>query len=450
MPSPASPRGERARFASRLGAILAMIGVAAGLGNIWRFPYMVGQFGGSAFVLLYLAFVFLIGAPALMAEWALGRRTRRGPVGAFARAGLPLGGAVGWFFFFVMTMAAAYYTAVLGWVLFFGLNELARGVGLPTHAAAILPPERGFDARSFLLQAACTGVVILGCVGMIRLGVRAGIERASRFLVPALFVSLCVLVLRALTLPGATEGLGWYLLKFEPAAINGRVVVAALGQAIFSLSLGGTFMVVYGSYLPSDAPLLSNARWTAVGDTAVGLLAGLAIFPIVFAFGLEPGSGPGLLFETLPLAFAQMPLGSLFGFLFFASLFGVAYLSDVAAFEVLTAGLSDGRGIARERGIWIMAGIVFLCSLPPTLNLAIFVPWDLIFGSGMQTLGAVVAVVTLTWVVARATALKELGLTGGLTSNLLFGWLRFAVPGAILLVGLWWLASEVLGLASGV
>jgi NSS family neurotransmitter:Na+ symporter len=450
MPSSNSPRAERARFATRLGAVFTMIGVAAGLGNIWRFPYMVGEFGGSAFVLLYIAFVFVIGAPALMAEWALGRKTRRGPVGAFARAGLPLGGAVGWFFFFVMTMGAAYYTAVLGWVLFFGLGELARGAGFSSFSTAILPPERGFDARSFVLQAACTGAVILGCVGMIRLGLRAGIERASRLLVPALFVSLCILILRALTLPGAGEGLDWYLLKFEPAAINGRVVVAALGQAIFSLSLGGTFMVIYGSYLPSDVSLPSNARWTAVGDTAVGLLAGLAIFPAVFAFGLEPGSGPGLLFETLPLAFAQMPLGALFGFLFFASLFGVAYLSDVAAFEVLTAGLADGRGIPRERGIWIMAGTVFLCSLPPTLNMAIFVPWDLTFGSGMQTLGVGVAVVTLTWVVSRPAALKELGLTSRVGSRLLFGWLRFAVPGAILLVGLWWLASEVLGLTSGV
>ena len=427
-----------------------MIGVAAGLGNIWRFPYMVGQFGGAAFVLLYIGFVLLIGAPALMAEWALGRHTRRGPVGAFARAGLPQGNAVGWFFFFVMTMAAAYYTAVLGWVLFFALAELGGSLGLSLDAGAILPPEKGFELRSFLLQAVCTGTVILACVGMIKKGVRAGIERASRLLVPALFLSLLVLIVRALTLPGASEGLGWYLLKFEPGAINGRVIVAALGQAIFSLSLGGTFMVIYGSYLEEDTPLAPSARWTALGDTAVGLLAGLAIFPAVFAFGLEPSSGPGLLFETLPLAFSRMPLGWLFGFLFFASLLGVAYLSDVAAFEVLTAGLSDGRDVPRERGIWIMAGIVFLCSLPPTLNMSVFVPWDLTFGSGMQTVGVLLAVVTLSWVLARPTALSELGLVGRRSSAILFGWLRYVVPGAILLVGLWWLASEVLGLVTGV
>jgi NSS family neurotransmitter:Na+ symporter len=427
-----------------------MIGVAAGLGNIWRFPYMVGQFGGAAFVLLYIGFVLLIGAPALMAEWALGRHTRRGPVGAFARAGLPRGNAVGWFLFFVMTMAAAYYTAVLGWVLFFALAELGGSLGLSLNAGAILPPEEGFEPRSFLLQATCTGIVILACVGMIKKGVRAGIERASRVLVPALFISLLVLIVRALTLPGASEGLGWYLFKFEPGAINGRVIVAALGQAIFSLSLGGTFMVIYGSYLERDTPLAPSARWTALGDTAVGLLAGLAIFPAVFAFGLEPASGPGLLFETLPLAFSRMPLGWLFGFLFFASLLGVAYLSDVAAFEVLTAGLSDGRGVPRERGIWIMAGVVFLCSLPPTLNMSVFVPWDLTFGSGMQTVGVLLSVVTLTWFLARPEALSQLGLVGRRSSTILFGWLRYVVPGAIFLVGLWWLASEVFGFVTGV
>jgi len=440
----------RETFTSRFGTLMTMIGVAVGLGNVWRFPYMVGKFGGAAFVLLYMLAVLAIGVPALMAEWALGRHTRRGPVGAFSAGGLPLGRYVGWFFFFVVSAATAYYTAVVGWVLYFGLADVAS-VFVAVDPAAILPPDEGFSAKSFLLQTACTAAVILACAVVLIRGLRSGIEAASKLIMPTLFIILLVLVVRSLTLPGAMEGVRWYILKFSLADINAKVMVAAMGQAIFSLSLGGTFMVVYGSYLAPRDSLAGNAAWTAVGDTSAGLLAGLAIIPAAIALGMEPSQGPGLIFSTLPDVFAAIPFGWMFGFLFFAGLFGAAYLSDVAAFEVLVAGLTDNTRVSRTRAVWIMSAVVFLLAIPPSINNGIFVPWDLLFGSGMQTLGSLLAVVTIGWCVHRSAALKALAGEGGApVPAWLFHWIRYGIPAGILSVGVWWLLTSVFGTIAGV
>lgn len=424
-----------------------MIGVAVGLGNVWRFPYMVGRFGGAAFVLFYALVVVTIGVPALVAETALGRATRLGTVGAFARAGLPGGRGFGWFLFAAVTAATAYYTAVIGWVLCYAVGQVAAGLGQSWDAAAVLPPASGFSIRSFVLQAACTAAVILSCAVVLVRGVRRGIESVSRLITPTLFIVLVALVIRAVTLPGAGAGLRWYLLKLQPSELRPSVMLAAMGQAVFSLSLGGTFMVVYGSYLRDEDDLRRNALWTAAGDTIAGLLAGLAIFPAVFAFGLKPGGGPGLIFSTLPHVFATMPAGAIFGFLFFATLFGAAYLSDIGAFEVLVAGLTDNTGLERRRAVWLMAGIVFLCALPPSVNMHVFVPWDLTFGSGMQTLGAFAAVVTVGWAMKRGKRLATQRAEGAVvTPSWLYWWIRWVVPIAILAVGAWWLATDVLHL----
>jgi NSS family neurotransmitter:Na+ symporter len=441
----------RETFASRLGALMSVIGVAVGLGNVWRFPYLVGKFGGAAFVLVYVVIAVAIGVPALMAEWALGRHTRRGPVGAFAAGGLPFGRQIGWFFFFVVTAATAYYTAVVGWVLYHALGQLARGAGIALDAAAILPPPHGVQAKSLLLQLACTGSVIAGCAVVVQRGLRAGIERVSTVLMPVLGVILLALVARSLTLPGAMDGVRWYILKFRVQDLDARVVVAAMGHAIFSLSLGGTFMVVYGSYLSAGDSLRRSAAWTAAVDIGVGLLAGLAIIPAVFSLGLEPTAGPALIFSTLPQVFAGIPLGWLFGFLFFSSLMGAGYLSDVAALEALVAGITDNTGIARKRAVWLMAAAVFVLAIPPSINTGIFVPWDLLFGSGMQTLGSLLAVVTIGWCVSRSAALQQLASAGtAAVPRWLFLWIRFGIPAAIVTVGVWWLLTSVLGAARAV
>jgi NSS family neurotransmitter:Na+ symporter len=439
----------RATFATRLGTILTMIGVAVGLGNVWRFPYLVGRYGGAAFVLFYIVVAIVVGIPALLAEWTLGRHTRRGTLGAFARGGLPAGRVVGTLLFCVVVAATAYYTNVVGWVLYFAIGELLSIVGYSLDTSAILPPEGGFSLRSFVLQVGCTWAVIGSCAYVLDRGLRAGIERASTVIMPTLYVILLVLVVRSLTLPGAGEGVRWFVGRFAWADLTPTVMVAAMGQAIFSMSLGGTFMVTYGSYVPDGTPLRASAAWTAFGDTAAGLLAGLVIFPAVFAFGLSPSSGPALLFDTLPRVFAQMPGGALFGTLFFVGLFGAAYLSDVAAFEVLVAGLVDNTRLARRQAIVLMAVIVGVVALVPMVNLRIFVRWDLTFGSGMQALGALLSVVTVGWCLQRAALLEQLG-DAGPGRMLLVLCIRYVIPMAMLTVGGWWLLTDVLGLVTTV
>jgi NSS family neurotransmitter:Na+ symporter len=431
----------RETFGSRFGTIMTMIGVSVGLGNVWRFPYMAGTFGGSAFVLFYLLIALVVGVPALMTEYALGRHARRGTVGAFEAGGLPFGRAAGWFLFAVVVAATAYYSAVMGWVLYFAVAQFVHLAGVDLQPAAILPPERGFDARSFLLQLVCTATVLAGCGFVLAKGLRAGIERASTIIMPSLFVILLMLVARSLTLAGAGEGVHWFILKFDWADLTPAVMFAALGQVVFSLSLGGTFMVVYGSYLSGRDSLARTAAWTAAGDTGAAMLAGLAIIPAVFALGLEPSSGPGLLFSTLPDVFRTIPFGAVFGALFFTGLAGAAFLSSIAALEVMVAGLADNTRVPRRRAVWIMAAVVLALSVPPSTSLAVFVPWDLTFGSGMQTLGALLAVVTIGWCVHRSAALAQLGPE---IPGWLFWWTRLGIPFAVLSVGAWWFATSVM------
>jgi len=193
-------------------------------------------------------------------------------------------------------------------------------------------------------------------------------------------------------------------------------------------------------------PLRSSAAWTAAGDLGAGLLAGLAIMPAVFALGLEPGSGPGLLFATLPRVFAELPLGWLFGLLFFWGLFAAAFLSVLGAFEVLVAGLVDNTRLKRRAAVWVLAGTVFVFALPPMTNMKVFVPWDLFFGTGMQTFGALVAAVAFGWFVDRSAALKELADTSpSLETKLLYSWIRWVMPFVILTLGVWWLLTDVFG-----
>lgn len=442
-------RHPRETFTSRLGVLATMIGVAVGLGNVWRFPYMAGRFGGGAFLLVYLIAAVLIGIPALMAEWTLGRQTRRGSVGAFERAGLPGGRAWGWFLFAAVTAATAYYSNVIGWVLWHGAVELASPFFPALSGSWILPPEEGLDPRSLGLQFAATATVLGGSAVILLGGLRRGIERASRILVPLLFASLLLVMLRSLSLPGSRAGVHW-LLSWDPDRLDAAVVLAAMSQVVFSLALGGTFMVVYGSYLSADEPLGRNAVATVAGDTLAGILAGMAIFPAVFALGLEPSSGPGLLFQTLPEVFATIPLGSAAGAAFFLSLAGGAFLSAVAALEVLVAGLADNTGLGRTRSTLIVSASVLLLAIPPMLSMTVFVPWDLTFGSGVQTLGALLAAVTVGWCLDRSKALAQLS-DGrpSLATRCLYLWIRWAIPGLILAVGAWWAATDVLGLLPG-
>ncbi len=434
---------KRETFTSNFGVLTTMIGVAVGLGAVWRFPYMTGKFGGAAFVLFYLVVVFFIGIPALMAEWILGRHTRRGTLGAYEIGRLPGGKYAGYFLFFIVFWATGYYSNALGWVGFHALGELVDAFGGHLDAGIILPPQHGFNPVSFLLQLSMTAVVIFTCGIVLVRGLRKGIERTSKWIVPALFGILLVLILRSVTLPGAAQGIDWFIGSFRFDALKPSVMAAALGMAFFSMSLGGTFMVIYGSYLDKKAAVAKNAIFTGIAASAAGLLAGFAIFPAVFAFGLEPASGPGLVFSTLPKTFDLMPGGWVFGLLFFVGLFGAAYLSDVAAFEVLVGGFLDNTNWERKKAVLRVCAAVYVMAIPPMINMKVFVPWDLTFGSGMQALGSLLAVVTAAWFIKRYEFLKELDLRNGFLRMFLYWWLRIIVPAAILFVGVNWVLESV-------
>ena len=434
---------KRETFNSNFGLLMTFIGVAVGLGNIWRFPYMVGKFGGAGFVFIYLLSALLIGVPAMMAELTLGRYTRRGPLGAFHLAGFPGGKYIGYFFFFVVIVATSYYVNAVGWVGYYGIAEIGRIFGIEISATSILPPATGIDANSLVLQFIASGCVILGCSFVLVKGLRSGIERVSKIIVPILFIILITLIIRSSTLPGASEGIDWFIGSFDFNEMNANTIAAALGQAIFSLSLGGTFMVIYGSYLKKETPIPRTSIYIVIGDTLVGILAGFAIFPAVFAFGLEPGQGPGLIFSTLPSVFQQMPMGSLFGTLFFVGLFGAAFLSAVAAFEVIIGGMVDYYKWNRKKAVIRIGFSVFILAIPTMLNEWIFTLVDLVFGSGMQTLGALLSVITVVYCINRAEALKQLSAEGKPFSLILFWWMRIVIPLAIIVVGVNWIIDNL-------
>jgi NSS family neurotransmitter:Na+ symporter len=422
---------------------MTMIGVAVGLGAVWRFPYMVGKFGGAAFVLFYLAIILFIGIPALIAEWILGRNTQRGTLGAYERGGLPGGKYVGYFLFFIVFWATGYYSNALGWVGFHAIGELVNAVGGNLDSGAILPPQQGLDLTSFFLQLSMTAFVIFTCGMVLVKGLRKGIERTSKWIVPSLFGILIVLILRSVTLPGSKKGIDWFIGSFRFSELTPSVMAAALGMAFFSMSLGGTFMVIYGSYLEKKSIVSKNAVFTGLAASMAGLLAGFAIFPAVFAFGLEPSSGPGLIFSTLPKTFNLMPAGWVFGLLFFVGLFGAAYLSDVAAFEVLVGGLVDNTKWKRKKAVFWACAIAYILAIPPMINMKVFVPWDLTFGSGMQAIGSLLAVITTVWFIKRYEFLRELSMKNSLFRTFLYWWLRIIVPAAILFVGVNWILESV-------
>ncbi len=435
---------KRETFTSGFGLLMTMIGVAVGLGAVWRFPYMVGKFGGAAFVLFYMLVVCFIGIPALMVEWTLGRYTRLGTLGAYSKAGLPGGKIVGAFLFVIVIIATGYYSNAIGWVGFHALGELVKVVRIDINPELILPPQEGFNLTSFVLQLTMTALVIFFCAIVLNKGLRKGIEKTSKVIVPALFIILIVIIARSITLPGAGEGIRWYIGRFHLNELTPSVMAAALGMAFFSMSLGGTFMVIYGSYLNKEAKILKMAVFTGLGASLAGILAGFAIFPAVFAFGLEPSSGPNLIFSTLPQTFSKMPAGWVFGTLFFFGLFGAAFLSDIAAFEVLVGGITDNTKISRKKAVWGASFIVFILAVPPMINFKIFIPWDLTFGSGMQVFGSFLAMLTAVWFIKRIELLNELSKGQKKpVPKFFYLWMKFVVPAAILFVGINWLLESV-------
>jgi len=353
----ATPGAERGQWGSRVGFILAAAGSAVGLGNFWRFPYVTGQSGGAAFVVIYLACVALVCLPYLFAELVLGRHTQKNPLGAIRtiRPGSPWV-LVGGLCVLTGVFILSYYAVIAGWTfgyifknLLFAHLDFGHFIASPWIVVPL-----------FALFLGLTMLVVFG-------GVEEGIERWSKVLMPLLILLMLVLIVRSVTLEGAEKGLAFYL-KPDFSKVTGEVVVAALGQAFFSLSLGMGAMITYGSYLSKREDVVVAGSYVALFDTLIALMAGFMIFPAVFATGHDPASGPALVFIVLPEIFQALPLGNLIGALFFLLLSIAALTSTVSLLEVVVAYFVDERRWSRKRSVWVVGALTFLIGLPSALS----------------------------------------------------------------------------------
>jgi NSS family neurotransmitter:Na+ symporter len=352
----------RETWGSRVGFVAAAVGSAVGLGNIWMFPWRAGTLGGAAFLIPYLILLFAIGVIALTVEWTLGRSTKGGPIVAFQKAGLPGGKYLGLLVNIVMVMIFAFYSLVLGWILRYFIAALT-GELLKTHPGAF------FEGLAFSKEAMIWQfVVIMLTVAIVALGVQKGIEKANKIMMPALFALLIILAVRSVTLPNAYEGLKFYLLPDISKALAPKTWMIALSQMFFSLSVLGNTMVVYGSYLKEKDDIPLSAVATAFGDTAVAVTAGFLIFPAVFAFGLEPGAGPGLVFVTLPMVFQKMSGGTFFATLFFLLLLFAGLSSTVSMLEVYVDSAITKLNMDRKKAAILLGLLTFIIGAPSALS----------------------------------------------------------------------------------
>ncbi len=405
-----------------------MIGVAVGLGNVWRFPYMMGRYGGSAFLFVYIGFVLLFALPALMGEWAFGRESRSGPLGAFRQALGKPGSAVGALLLFTVLVANSYYIVVVANVAYTAGFSLLRGFSDTTRAAY----TNGLDSGALQLTIALA--VIGTATHVLSKGLNDGIERISKFFVPFFGVIVTYLIVSSLTIPGALSGLSAFL-RPDLSQLNATTVFAAMGQAFFSLSLGGTFYVIYGSYLRSEENIPKPAVWTAAGDVSAALLAALFIVPTTLVFGIDLSTGPRLIFETLPALFEQIRFGRVLGTLFLLGLGLVAYLSSIAAFQVLVGALTDSFRFSIRKAVLVVCAVEAVLMVPTALNPGLIGPLDLIFGSGMQVLGSALTLIALTWGLGRVTTLRQVfGTDSGSWPAIYYNWIKWVVPAALAVV----------------
>lgn len=406
------------QFSTRLAFVLAAIGGAVGLGNVWKFPYMAGENGGAAFVAIYLLGLAAVAAPIFIAETMIGRRGSASPPRALARQAAEHGrsrrwGVPGLFGLLAGLSVMSFYSVIAGWTIDYMLEAAVGTFGGLTAAGAqsLFGDLQASIPRLLMFQ----GLFIGMSAAIVASGVQAGIERAVSVMTPALGVLLLILVGYAFAEGDAAAALT-YLFAPDFSKLTPQIALAAVGQAFFTLSVGIGGMMMYGAYLPKGASIFRASALVVGADTAVALLAGLAIFPIVFANGLDPAGGPGLIFITLPLAFADLPLGGLLGFLFFFFLVIAALTSAIALYAPTVAWLEE-RGIARPMGAVIAAGASWLLGLLSVFSFnlwkeAAMTPFAVITW-GIDNLVLPIGAVIIAWfagrVLSRKSAAGELG-----------------------------------------
>jgi NSS family neurotransmitter:Na+ symporter len=436
-----NPRGQ---WGNKLGFIIAASASAVGLGNIWRFPYITGNNGGGAFVFVYLIFTLAVALPLLVTEISFGRFTQRSPIEAFKklRGKKSISQIIGWMAVFGAFVLLSFYSVVAGWTLDYFFKAI-------TGTFASMEPDaiNGLFGQLYanpLKNVFWHGVFMVATVAIVLGGVEKGIERWSRILLTLLFLLMIVIVGRALTLPGAAQGLSFV---FSPdfSKITPKVMLDALGQTFFTLSLGMGTMITYGSYVKSDVDVFRASGWIALFDTLIALLACVMIFPITFSYGFEPAAGPGLVFKTLPVIFSKMAFGSLFSAMFFIFLFFAALTSAISLLEVVVRGIMDGMGWSRKKGTVLFGILIFIAGLPSALSgstLAsvkligdrnIFDSLDYLVSSITMPLCGLLLAIFVGWIMKKEDRLESVRM-GVLTPKLIPIWqfcVRYVAPVAI-------------------
>ena len=417
------------QWSNRWAFILAATGSAVGLGNIWKFPYIAGEYGGGAFVLIYLFCVALIGIPIMMAEVMLGRRGRQSPINTMRTLAKEEGrhgiwSWIGWMGVLAGFLILSYYSVIAGWALAYvfrvgsGMLQAADSAGIQDiFTELVSDPEK--------LLAWHTMFLVLTMVVVAR-GVKQGLEKAVRFLMPLLLILLLILVGYAMNTGHFGDAVD-FLFKPDFSKLTGGAVLTAMGHAFFTLSLGMGAIMIYGSYLPENTSIAKTSIIISVADTMVALLAGLAIFPIVFSFPeLTPGAGPGLIFQTLPLAFANMPGGLIFGTLFFILIVVAAWTSSISLIEPAVAWLIENRGMTRVKAaVWSgiatwLVGIATVLSfshwafdfnfLGAVKHNGVFDILDILTANIMLPVGGLFIAVFAGWMMKEKHSKEELGL----------------------------------------
>ena len=440
---------DRGNFGSKLGVILATAGSAVGLGNVWRFPFMTGQNGGAAFIILYLGCILLLGIPGMVSEFIIGRHAQANAYRAYGKMGGKLWRGVGLLGIFTSTVILGFYAVVAGWCL----QYLFASVGGQLTGDTEYVSQYFQTFSSDPLKPCLWGVIFVLITHLIIVrGVRHGIERASKILMPLLLVLLVVIVVASCLLPGAIEGVR-FLLSPDFSKVTHSVLLEALGQAFFSLSLGTACLCTYASYFSRHTNLLRSATQIALLDTVIAILAGLMIFPAAFSVGVNPDSGPSLIFITLPnvfqQAFATMPtVGYVVSILFYALLVFAALTSTISMHEIGTAFFHEELKMKRQSAAWILtiacSVICVFCSLSVGAvdSLRLFgMPLmdfcDFLTAQVMLPAGALLTSLMLGWVVSRNVVRDEFTNQGIVSESLFPVWrfgVRYVVPLCILLI----------------
>lgn len=439
---------KRDNFGSRFGALVAMAGSAVGLGNLWRFPYLVGENGGAAFIIVYIILCFLICLPIFISEFIIGRRSQKN---AFATFRDLSGGSawrwVGLFTIIVPMIVLSYYCVIGGWSIEYLLKSLTFSFGGESQGA-LSTMFTGFVTSAWGPLAAHTGF-LLATTMIVVVGIKDGIEKFSKIMMPLLFVMVLSIAVYSLTLPGAKEGVK-YLFYPDFSKLTGKSVAAALGQAFFSLSLGFGTIMTYASYVSKKENIMFQSAATAISDLMFAIIAGTAIMPAVFAFGINPQAGPGLVFETLPFVFGQMPAGGLIAILFFVALLVAALTSSISMLEVAVAYLVEEKKFSRLGACallfvicWVIGAVCSL-SFGPLSHIQIrggniFDFLDSLSSNVLMTLGSLFTVIFVGWRLKKTDVYDEFTNGGTLSRNSkIFGvlWflIRYIAPVAIIAI----------------